>query len=290
MTSYQLLPELSEDEYEALKADIKARGVQVPIEFDREGNVLDGHHRLRVCEELGITDYPRVVREFESADDLLAHVLGLNLRRRHLGADEKAVLCRTLRDGHGWSVRQIAERTGFSKSAVGRYLGPEQVFVPPGTVQHPDPAIIEEFRQMIAQQGSVLWRHAGLCWNLTVLVAQEDFNEFTREELPEMLNMTLEDFNTFVEGWETIGKPAGQPTKELKAFMAEHDMGWWWHKDSKIHETVSAHWDLYFDHLVRVLMESIKDDEVEAGIKENHDQLVAYEAERHERRMKETTA
>lgn len=41
---YQLLPDLTEEEYEALKADIAERGVMVPIELDEQGNVLDGHH------------------------------------------------------------------------------------------------------------------------------------------------------------------------------------------------------------------------------------------------------
>lgn len=58
----QLLPELSQDEYEALKADIARRGVQVPVEYDEEGNILDGHHRVQACQELGIKDWPSIVR------------------------------------------------------------------------------------------------------------------------------------------------------------------------------------------------------------------------------------
>ena len=56
MNNYQVMPDLTADEYAELKADIKTRGVMVPIEFDEQGNPLDGHHRLRICEELGITD------------------------------------------------------------------------------------------------------------------------------------------------------------------------------------------------------------------------------------------
>lgn len=47
-----LLPCLSEGEFEALKADIAARGVQVPVEYDEHGNILDGHHRVCACQEL----------------------------------------------------------------------------------------------------------------------------------------------------------------------------------------------------------------------------------------------
>jgi len=40
---YQIFPNLAPDEYEALKADIKARGVRVPVEYDEAGAILDGH-------------------------------------------------------------------------------------------------------------------------------------------------------------------------------------------------------------------------------------------------------
>ncbi len=33
-------------------ADIAARGVQVPVEYDEHGNILDGHHRVCACQEL----------------------------------------------------------------------------------------------------------------------------------------------------------------------------------------------------------------------------------------------
>lgn len=64
---YQLLPPLADDDYERLKADIAVRGVMVAVEFDEDGNVLDGHHRLRIAKELGIADalIPSIVRLFQ---------------------------------------------------------------------------------------------------------------------------------------------------------------------------------------------------------------------------------
>ena len=44
---YQFLPDLTSDEYEALKADIRERGVMVPVELDEAGHILDGHHRVQ---------------------------------------------------------------------------------------------------------------------------------------------------------------------------------------------------------------------------------------------------
>ncbi len=81
---YQLMPPLSAAEYEALKADIALQGVLVPVEVDADtGAVLDGHHRLRAARELGI-EPPTISRRFASDAERIAHVVALNLKRRHL--------------------------------------------------------------------------------------------------------------------------------------------------------------------------------------------------------------
>lgn len=110
MLRYQLLPPLSEDEYASLKADIEARGVLVPVEYDDHGKVLDGHHRVRACAELGITDWPRVVRPGLSEDGKRLHARQLNLARRHLDrAQKRELIAAQLKDTPEKSNRQIAE-------------------------------------------------------------------------------------------------------------------------------------------------------------------------------------
>jgi len=47
--TYQFFPPLSDEEYTALKKDIEDRGIQVPIELDSDGNILDGHHRWYIA-------------------------------------------------------------------------------------------------------------------------------------------------------------------------------------------------------------------------------------------------
>src|SRR5918995_1112338 len=66
---WQVMPPLSADEYQALKADIALRGVMVPVEYDQDGVIIDGHHRVRACQELGLTDWPRIARTYESEAD-----------------------------------------------------------------------------------------------------------------------------------------------------------------------------------------------------------------------------
>ena len=83
--TYQFFQPLSPQEREALKRDIEDRGIKVPIELDSDGNILDGHHRWEIVQELGWTAerIPTVERtELTSEADKIAHVLKVNLLRR----------------------------------------------------------------------------------------------------------------------------------------------------------------------------------------------------------------
>lgn len=115
---YQILPPLLPDEFEALKASIAERGVDVPIIVDQEGNVIDGYHRKRACDDLGIF-CPREVRHFESETDKLELVLRLNCGRRQLNRQQKrsVIDAYLLRDPQ-ISDNFLAQITGVSKNTV----------------------------------------------------------------------------------------------------------------------------------------------------------------------------
>lgn len=115
---YQLLPDLTEDEYAALKEDIESRGVMVPVEYDENGNILDGYHRVKICEELGL-DYPVIVRKGWTEEQKITHALSLNLNRRHLDKKQRKELEAELRL-KGWSYRKIAAVVGVSQMQVAR--------------------------------------------------------------------------------------------------------------------------------------------------------------------------
>src|SRR5947207_1133594 len=91
-------------DYAALKYDIQRHGILVPIELDENGEVLDGHNRMKIAEELGITDYPTVVRSFPSEQHKELHVIALNLYRRHLGKPKRKTWI--------WEARQLALELG----------------------------------------------------------------------------------------------------------------------------------------------------------------------------------
>jgi hypothetical protein len=86
-----LLPDMTAEEYEGLKASIKERGQEVPILL-LNGQILDGRHRYRACLDLGIEP---VTKEIATADPL-GLVFTLNLQRRHLNKGQVAMIAAKL--------------------------------------------------------------------------------------------------------------------------------------------------------------------------------------------------
>lgn len=116
---FQALPPLSREEYAALEQSIKEYGVQTPIVVDERGVIIDGHHRDKIAEDLGI-DCPRIVRADldETAKRSLA--LSLNIDRRHLTREQKRALVEeSLKADPQLSDRQHATRAGSSPTTVG---------------------------------------------------------------------------------------------------------------------------------------------------------------------------
>jgi 16S rRNA G966 N2-methylase RsmD len=86
-----LVPEMSASEYEAFKLDIKERLLLVPITVNSQGVILDGHHRFRACQELGIK-CSYVIADFENELLEKLFVIDSNLKRRHLNSFQRAEL------------------------------------------------------------------------------------------------------------------------------------------------------------------------------------------------------
>jgi hypothetical protein len=90
---YQLMPPLAPDEFAALRADIEAHGVRVPVDVDEAGEVLDGHHRQQIATDLGIPCPTRVLAGL-TEDDKRAHALSVNVNRRTLTISQRRDLVR----------------------------------------------------------------------------------------------------------------------------------------------------------------------------------------------------
>jgi 16S rRNA G966 N2-methylase RsmD len=115
------LPELTPEQYEALKEDIRQRGVQVAVEVcARSGEILDGRVRVRICEELKIRHYPRrVVAGLDTEEGRRYHRLKVNLLRRQLDrAAIKALVLAEMRRKPR-SDRFLASIFGVSHPTIG---------------------------------------------------------------------------------------------------------------------------------------------------------------------------
>ncbi|MFA5365596.1 MAG: ParB N-terminal domain-containing protein [Candidatus Bathyarchaeia archaeon] len=86
-----LLPPLEKEEYEALKRSIQIDGQHFPITVNADMEVLDGHNRYKVCQELEIEpDFE--VKQFEDKLSERMFVVEANLRRRQLNPLDAARL------------------------------------------------------------------------------------------------------------------------------------------------------------------------------------------------------
>lgn len=85
-----LVPPLSDSEFQALKKSIKIKGMYMPIVISH-GIVLDGHHRFKICKELGI-EIKTITRDFDNKLDEKEFVIISNLRRRQLNDWQKVGL------------------------------------------------------------------------------------------------------------------------------------------------------------------------------------------------------
>lgn len=104
-TPYQLLPRLTDEEYDALKADIATNGIRVPIDVDENGTVIDGHHRAWIAADLGV-DCPRRVVRGLTDEQKRAHAIAANVYRRSLTRDQRREMVRFARLG------QVGKITG----------------------------------------------------------------------------------------------------------------------------------------------------------------------------------
>jgi N6-adenosine-specific RNA methylase IME4 len=90
-----------------LKGDIAANGQLEPI-WLYNGQIIDGRNRFRCCEALG--KKPKFKEYKGTENELLAFIISLNLRRRHLNESQRgmaAAQIANMRQGERTDIRQI---------------------------------------------------------------------------------------------------------------------------------------------------------------------------------------
>jgi len=108
------IPQLTEIELGMLRESIRRDGVQYPVLLDGSGNIIDGHHRKQICDELGI-ECPTDTRDVdpETAERL---AVTLNLARRQLTTADQYELIAWLAERH----QSDAETEARARQQTGR--------------------------------------------------------------------------------------------------------------------------------------------------------------------------
>ena len=65
-----------------LRNSMELNKQRIPIIVDQDGNIIDGHHRFKICRELGIEPIFET-QVFKSEDEKLNTIVETNSARRH---------------------------------------------------------------------------------------------------------------------------------------------------------------------------------------------------------------
>lgn len=83
---------MSGDDEKSLRTDIAEHGIKHRLDVTPAGIILDGVHRWRYAQELGLPTVPVEIFDYAHPEEEALHCLQANLKRRHLTEGQKAVL------------------------------------------------------------------------------------------------------------------------------------------------------------------------------------------------------
>jgi len=107
----KLVTPLLEEDYDSLKKSIKDQGLWMPIVTNKEGVILDGHHRFQICKELGMQ--PRAtIKEFDTKTDEIIFVGECNLKRRQLTSLQRIEIVRKLESHYADQAKERMSEAG----------------------------------------------------------------------------------------------------------------------------------------------------------------------------------
>jgi len=102
----QLVPTQTDEEFSRLIESIRDVQLYEPIVINQNKVLLDGHHRLRACKELGWVKIPVERKFFGDVVDETIYVIETNVIRRHLTVGQKAVIGMKLEGFYAVKARQ----------------------------------------------------------------------------------------------------------------------------------------------------------------------------------------
>lgn len=205
-TPYEdLVPKMTEQEFDGFEASILEQGQKDAIEIDEENSVLDGHHRLKVLIKHGKPVVCRVVTGLESDLEKKAYVISKALNRRNLTGkstgelrEKQKKLYGELRekDPREWTLDRIATLCGVDRSLVGKWFsnGTDPITKPDGR-RKVTPALATQIEaDLLTSSGNEVAKKYGLgkgtisrIRNKEKKQAEKD-QEFEDREMEELIN------------------------------------------------------------------------------------------------------
>ena len=137
-------PAMVAGDFTALMNDIKTNGQRLPIVVS-DDQVLDGWHRYRACQQLGIE--PKL-EEFTGTDPV-SFVLSLNLRRRHLTESQRAMVAAelaTLGTGRPSTKKGSRDPISTKTAAEALQVGTASVKRAKAVLKHGSPALVADIK------------------------------------------------------------------------------------------------------------------------------------------------
>jgi ParB-like nuclease domain len=116
------MPPMHPDEWEALRADVAAHGVQEPIRVQRGSTILDGRYRCRAARACRHETIPAIVVDI-SEEEQRDYVFRSALLRRHLTDDQRAALAALYYRTASAQARSDRARHGGQAGGRGRGRG-----------------------------------------------------------------------------------------------------------------------------------------------------------------------
>jgi len=122
-----LIPELTDSEYESLKKSIEKGGLRDRIVVIDRGDsyvIVDGHHRYKVCMELGIvlTDDNILVIQFISDEEIIDWMIENQCGRRNMTTLQKCEMALKLEEHYKsmpqWKIKGIRVMTRKSGTST----------------------------------------------------------------------------------------------------------------------------------------------------------------------------
>lgn len=194
-----LFPEMSEAEFDALVADIRANGLREPMHV-QEGSIVDGRHRYRACLAAGVE--PRFVQVPDDID-LNALVISLNLHRRHLDESQRSTIAAriaNMRQGQRTDLQPFANLQKVSLAQAADMLN-----VSPRSVAHASRLLEDGIPELIAavDRGEIVVSTAA---DLSRLPA--DTQRETLRRSPDEIRVIARDVKTRIQSAGVCGPSA----------------------------------------------------------------------------------